>query len=335
MLQFRNRTPFAGMIAMFPDPDGIDTVFAIVKGTFTLDPHPVVAKEQIPVTIAPEYFGDPADSSIKRPSDVSLTKVATDVVVLGQAVAPYGRPVSAMDAHVNLGGLNKAVRVFGDRVWESNGATYSMSSPRPFDVMPLVWERCFGGMDNTNTGPCQESRNPVGTGFRASDGIEPVEGVQLPNLEDPTDLITSWKQTPAPTGFSPIAPHWEPRRSYAGTYDEQWQRTRSPYLPEDFDPRFLQIAPPGLIARGYLRGGEAGELRGFTPENVLSFTLPSPHLRIAFHVDGTPNERPAELDTVVLEPTERRVSLVWRASLPCDKKALRVTEVVAALVGNR
>ena len=334
MLQFRNQTPFNGTITMFPDAGGIDTVFAILKGTFTLSSTPTVADEQLPVTVTPEHFGDPASTSISRPSDISLTKQATDLVVVGHAVAPHGRVVTIMDVGLRLGPLSMSVRVFGDRVWENNGATYSISQPRPFDSIPLVWERAFGGTDNTADGLCQEPRNPVGTGFRASNGIEPIVGVRLPNVEDPNDLIGSWKQAPRPAGFAPIAPHWEPRRSYAGTYDQQWQETRSPYLPEDFDPRFLQIAPPGLIAPGYLRGGEPGELLGFTQEGILPFVLPSPQLRVTFRVDGAPNEQPVLLDTVVLEPTERRVSMVWRSALPCDKKTLRVNEVVATVLGN-
>ena len=36
---------------------------------------------------------------------------------------------------------------------------------------------------------------------------------------------------------------------------------------------------------------------------------------------------PALLDTVIVEPTARRFSVVWRASLTCDKKARRVSHV--------
>ena len=330
MLQFRNETPFVGAITLFPDADGIDTVCAILKGTFTLAPTPSVADEQIPVTTAAEYFGEPEASSVKRPTDVSLPKPATDIVVIGHAVAPNGY-VSVMDVSVAVGPVRKTARVFGDRVWQSNGATYSISTPSRFESIPLVWERAFGGTDRTERGPREEARNPIGTGFRTTDGLAPLEGLFLPNIEDPLDLISSWKQTPAPMGFGPLGAHWEPRRSYAGTYDEQWQETRAPYLPSDFDPRFLQIAPADLIARGYLQGGEPVELRGLSQRQVIAFQLPTVRPRIAFRLDGKPNDRPAYLDTVVLEPTDGRLSLVWRASFPCDKKSLRVNEVVATL----
>ena len=37
------------------------------------------------------------------------------------------------------------------------------------------------------------------------------------------------------------------------------------------------------------------------------------------------------LDTLIVEPTARRLQLVWRAAFQCDKKSLKVREVVAAL----
>jgi hypothetical protein len=332
VLQIKNESPFKAALSMLADRDGIDTLFAIVKGTFTLDPTPRLAEEQVPVTMAPEHHGDPATTSIKRPSDVSLQKPGTDVVLLGSAHAPEGRTTRVMDASLAVASVQKSTRVFGDRMWVSNGATYAPTEPEAFSAMPLVWERAFGGKDRTEKGPAEEARNPLGTGFRTGSGLEPVDGMRLPNLEDPSDLITSWKQTPTPSCFAPTAAHWMPRRAYAGTYDEAWQQTRAPYLPKDFDPRFLQIAPPGLVVSGHLQGGEPIELRGLTPSEYVRSRLPIVTLKVAFHLDGTPNERPARLDTVVLEPDAGRVSLVWRAAMACDKNVLKVSHVSVALL---
>ena len=52
----------------------------------------------------------------------------------------------------------------------------------------------------------------------------------------------SSKDRPAPACLAPIAEAWEPRRSFAGTYDAAWQQGRAPYLPTDLDPRFLASA---------------------------------------------------------------------------------------------
>ena len=338
MLQFVNSTPFSGMIMLFPDGNGVDTLYTVIKGAFTVDANASnrvrIADEQVPVALAPEFHGEPGASSVKVPSDISLEKPAIDVVIIGHAWAPDQRPVSVMDVGARVGPLQRMARVFGNRVWRYTGVGFQASEPEPFQVMPLVWERAFGGKDVSQQGAIQDARNPVGTGFRVTEGGQPVEGVALPNIEDPRELITTWNQQPTPMGFAPIDAHWEPRRSFAGTYDERWEKERSPYLPTDFDPRFLQIGPPELIAP-QLRDGEWVDLRGFTPEGVLQYQLPLERPRVIYRIDGSDIERPAMLDTIIIEPDLRRTTLVWRAAMRCDKKALRVAEVEATLAPVR
>src|SRR5262249_19035840 len=160
----------------------------------------------------------------------------------------------------------------GDRVWQAGLVLTTASRPKPFATMPLVWERAFGGTDHKEGQPDRlyaEDRNPIGAGFRIANGQKKLDGLPLPNLEDPRDLIASWKGRPAPVGFSPTCPAWEPRRKLAGTYDADWLRHRIPYLPRDFDPRFFQTAPPGLAAPGHFQGGEEVEVRGATPDGLL------------------------------------------------------------------
>src|SRR3989441_5257748 len=152
MPQCNNSTPFEGTIYWRPDADGIDTVFAVVKATLVLGERLSLAEKQLPVTLADQYHGEPGKTSIKTPSDVSLTKPATDVLLLGTAYPPRGRPATQMDVSLTAGPLRKTVRVFGDRVWERRGVVPSMSSPALFETMPLVWERAFGGGGPTGGG---------------------------------------------------------------------------------------------------------------------------------------------------------------------------------------
>ncbi|MGH7504383.1 MAG: DUF2169 family type VI secretion system accessory protein, partial [Longimicrobiales bacterium] len=313
-------------------------LFTVVKATFTIAaqggrPRVLVADEQLPIVVAPEYHGEPGASSVKRPSDVSLEKPGTDVLLLGSARAPNGEPVRTLDVGIAVGPVRSHVRVYGDRFWQADGVAFTMTVPEPFESMPLVWERAFGGRDRTEAGVVEEPCNPVGTGFRAPDGLEPVEGTRLPNIEDPTTPLSSWKQRPAPAGFAPIDAHWQPRRSFAGTYDERWQQERAPFLPADFDARFLQLAPPPLVAPGHLQGGEWVDMRGVTAAGALQFPLPSVRPRVTYRLDDGRAERPALLDTVILEPDAARLVLVWRAALTCDKKALRVREVETTFAG--
>ncbi|MGH2958265.1 MAG: DUF2169 family type VI secretion system accessory protein, partial [Solirubrobacterales bacterium] len=269
MLQLKNETPFKATIAAMPDTDGVDALWAIVKATFTIGDSLEIAEQQVPIALESVHQGEPAVSSITTPSDIGLRKPGTDVLLLGHAHAPGGRAVKESDVSLRIGSLAKSVRLYGKRVWGVGAMRNGISTPEPFRTVPLVWERAFGGTDLVEGRKPElhgESRNPVGAGFRVKNGRKPLEGMQLPNLEDPRSLISGWQDRPLPVCFAAVAPHWEPRRSHAGTYDERWQRRHAPYLPQDFDPRFFQVAPPDLVTRGHLRGDEEIEVRGATPD---------------------------------------------------------------------
>jgi hypothetical protein len=235
-----------------------------------------------------------------------------------------------MDVSLTVGPITKLARVFGDRIWRARATGAAMEWVAPFVKMPLVWERAFGGEDLTERGPVAEPQNPVGRGFRAQDGSARTEWT-LPNVEDPRFLITDVIATPKPTGFAPIAPHWEPRKSYAGTYDDAWQANRAPFLPTDFDPRFFHVATPELVVTNGLHGGEAVTLHGMTPDGTLQFALPTANVEVIHRLDTGVETRPAHLDTVLLEPDARRVVMIWRSALRCDKRTLAVREIEPAI----
>jgi hypothetical protein len=333
MLQLRNRTPFIARLMLLADRRGIDTLYAVVKGTFSLGYPPTPADAQLPLALADEHHGDPTASSIRVPSDVSLEKPGTDVLLSGSAWAPGGQPVWHTDVSIEVGPVAKVARVFGDRVWKSGAAGTSVAWLTPFVQMPLVWERAYGGADETDKGPTTDPRNPVGVGFRAPNSVRPLTGLPLPNVEDPSALISSWKDAPAPTGFGAVGAHWMPRRSYAGTYDDAWVKRRAPYLPDDFDPRFCQVAPVGLAAPRPLEGGEVVDVRGATPSGWLRVVLPRVAIHTTYQLDRGSQSYAAALDTVIIEPDANRLVLVWRAAMTCDKKALRVREVETTVAG--
>lgn len=328
MLQLKNSSPFAPAIALFPDEQGIDTLYLVVKGTFTLGEALSLAEQQVPPVPADEYWGEPGASSLKYASDMHLRKPATDVVLVGRALAPDGKAAEQVDVGIAVGERRKLARVFGDRSWRKDGASFT--PPEPFESLPLVYERAFGGTHEAD--PEQglvlaEERNPVGLGFRGRRGDEEAEGRALPNIEDAQNLIERWGDAPAPQGFGFVAPAWLPRRNHAGTYDEAWQAGRAPYLPEDFDSRFFNAAHPDLICDGFLKGGEPIQVVGASPRGRLKFRLPICDFDVKAKVAGRVETPPLDLETVLIEPDEERLCLIWRAAVPCDKAALKVEEI--------
>lgn len=336
MWQLNNRTPFAADRAWVRDRDGSEVWLVAVKATFDIlpDGSTAISKVQPPVLHVPEYHGQAAQSSVKYDADLVLTKVATDVIVVGQAHAPAGQPVTQLDVGLRVGSVQKVLRVFGDRFWNVVGA----SAPQPFVSVPLVYERAYGGLDRQSGKPERdwEWRNPVGTGFAVAGSH--ATGLRLPNVEHPSHLISSWSDRPAPAGFGVIASHWQPRVAFAGTYDEHWMKTRQPLLAEDLDDRYFQGAPVDQQVPGFLRGGEAAVLVNLSPFGRLAFHLPRIHLgfETRFHGGGAVIHQRRALHSVIIEPDFPRVSLVWHSALPCHAKVNKLdrTEIRAKTVLN-
>jgi hypothetical protein len=170
----------------------------------------------------------------------------------------------------------------------------------------------------------------VGTGFRAAGGFG--EHIHLPNLEDPNAPIKSFGDRPAPAGFGFISPHWQPRAALAGTFDEAWTKNRSPLLPKDFNRKHLNAASPGLVAQGYLRGDEPVVAVGVSPEGRLAFSLPgiaTPVVQVTL-ADAAAKTVPMALDTVIIEPDDHRVVLLWRGNLVLRTGPHDVREIAAS-----
>jgi hypothetical protein len=198
------------------------------------------------------------------------------------------------------------------------------SPPEPFERMPLVYERAFGGWDRTNPDLKHhdfEPRNPVGVGFLSKKHGLVQEGMPLPNLENPYEPIQSPADRPTPAGFGYIGAHWQPRASFAGTYDASWERRRMPLLPDDFNARYYNAAHPGLALNGFLRGGEPVEVLNASSSGPLRFALPTaqPFGTVRTR-DGETRRIGMALDTVILNADENQLMLIWRGSLSVHKR---------------
>ena len=334
MWQVDNQTPFAADRGWVRDRNGAEVWLVAVKCTFDIAPDGStdVAAVQPPVLHLPEYHGEPGASSLKYESDIVLTKTATDVIVVGHAYSPDGRPVTQRDVGFRLGLVQKTIRVFGDRMWRGMGPP----TPEPFTKVPLVYERAFGGVDRQSQNPERDWYwgNPVGTGFVVS--RDHLQGVTLPNLEYPNEPLGSWKDRPRPASFGPVGSHWQPRVSFAGTYDDEWQKKRQPLLPLDFDDRFFQSAPPDQQVPGFLHGGEPVACHGLTPGGELQFLLPKVFLGFdtRFYGGGRELHKERRLHTVILEPDYPRVSLVWHTALPCHFKVQKLERTIVTVKTN-
>lgn len=332
MLQVANHSPFSASLSVFPDVNGVETAFAVVKATFNFGPDfpdgPVLAQPPLPLLATDVFWGDPITSSLRAVGEFGLLKPSTDILLVGRAYAPHA-DTRVADISLRVGPVMQAARVFGNRHWEKVDEQWRPSAPEPWTTMPLRWELAWGGVAPQEPGdegePVVDLRNPIGRGLCGRHG--PVEGQPLPNFEDPSALIQAPEDRPVPMGFGAITPTWMPRRAYAGTYDDAWLKGRAPYLPKDFDPRFFQVAPPALIAPSFLQGGEPVVLQGFMPNGPLSFALPQCGLSLEFEFDGADVPGTPQMEMLLFEPDAKRFQMLWRAALPVDKKLLKLTQL--------
>ncbi|MEQ8398370.1 DUF2169 domain-containing protein [Thalassobaculum sp.] len=243
------------------------------------------------------------------PLDVGMPKPQGEVVVIGDAAAPGGQPVTQMAVEFSVGSVRKRLTVFGDRHWElfNDGAVFT--KPLPFERMPLVWERAFGGPDF--------AANPAGTGDAAQAALSEGRVVRLPNIEDAANLILDVGHAPDPVGVAPMDVMVPARQRYAGTYDDAWLKNHYPGHAVDFDWAFYNTVPSDQWTTGFFVGDERIRIAGMHPDHpVIESRLPGMRVRsfLNHERDGqrTLTETEMRCETVVLFPGQLKGVVIYR-----------------------
>lgn len=315
MWMLRNTTPFSAESTWTRDERGAEFWLIAIRACFEIDPegHQSPAAEQTDVQRSPVFAGDPLVSGLLRDSDFALHKDGTDVLVEGRAHAPKNRPATQSSVRLKVHTVDKTLNVVGDRRLSKGLIGLSMSKPEPFLEMPLTWDRAYGGWDRKGKSEKWEPSNPGGRGF-ASDASH-LNGTLAPNVEYPDAPYRGPGEGRA-ASFGPVAPHWQPRLQYAGTYDQRWQDTRDPLPPADFDRRYFRCAPHDQQTQTPLVGHEEVMLHGFTPDGFLGFVLPKISFDIitTFTRYGDVRQRPS-IQALCLMPDRRRFEIVYASAL--------------------
>lgn len=317
-MELLNQTSFAVDRSVLWDRNGAEQLVMVMKATWVMGENGslVLKEEQVPICPVDEFLDDPAASSIIKESEIGPVKPATDIFLTGSAKATETN-TRVMDIRLKMGKLGRTARVFGPRTWSRRLGRPRISDPEPFDTVPLLWENAFGGQDLSAGKEKQHAwqpDNPVGRGFRSKGSQLDWVDTLLPCIESPQDLISSPDQKTRPVGFGPVGRHWQPRVKYAGTYDQAWMDNRMPFLPDDFDDRFHNAAPPGLVAEGYLTGGEVVEVTGCTRGRILRLTLPRLEAFGLVTIKEKPIVAKLHLNTVTIDSDAMELRLVWKGA---------------------
>lgn len=195
--------------------------------------------------------------------------------------------------------------------------------------------------------PCPT--NPFGKGFLASPHQLLIDRLELPQIEDPATPLTprdllqdvmALDKVPMPTGFTPWPRHARPRIDHAGPYPsglKDWQKDlekqkRALDLKKKQDVLVLRElerrSKPTPMRAGYynsaptalqwsqVTGDEDVTLTNLTKDGTLYFRLPGKVLEAELDRGRGIERKDLTLDTLVIEPDERKVTLLWRTHYP-------------------
>ena len=170
--------------------------------------------------------------------------------------------------------------------------------------------------------------NHAGSGYHEHTAAKYLDGKRMPNTEESGHPVTRPNGKYRPMAFGPIGRAWQPRPTFAGTYDQEWLDNVFPFLPADFKEEYYQAAPADQ-QMDYPKGGEDVVLENLTPGGRTIFKIPNLDVPIEFVLrSGQPKEMIAVIDTVVIESDLGRFLLLWRASLPLRRNIFEVPQVV-------
>jgi hypothetical protein len=334
-MELINATRMVAGYTMGMEPSGRELLVVVVKGTFRIPKSGEdvrLHEEQLPLVMADTFTGEPGFSAPMHEVDFAPRKPRCDILLLGSAYAPEGRPAQRVPVGLRIGDWKKTFMVVGKRHWETGLAGVHVTAPESFTVQPFSYDVAFGGVDNHHEDASKHDafmRNPIGRGFHKHLRSEWVDGSPLPNTEEINRPIDKPDGEYEPIAFGPIGRGWEQRIRYAGTYDQDWIDNTFPFLPADFNDAYYQAAPlDQQIA--FPRGGEEVVLVNLTLGGRLSFKLPAIEVPVVFfRKKSERQETQAALDTIVIEPDKSVFSLTWRASLPLKKNMFEIPQVLA------
>ncbi|MBQ0786305.1 MAG: DUF2169 domain-containing protein [Oceanihabitans sp.] len=350
------------------NPKGKYILSGIAKRTYKInkDGSCSLHEEQKPI-IASHVMHPDNDEEFLWDTDLYPFKTMTDIVVKG--IARSTTAVKSFEASVSIGKIGTSIQVFADRkLHKTANGVFQFISENTIEEIPISYAFAYGGKDLIAEAPLRKMvendenfkyaseildvfkgspyrypRNPIGKGYLIDTSAENIEQLQLPNIENPFQLLTpetivcknvlEWYKMPIPVGTEWIHPGWFPRIAYFGKYalpkglDENITEiahhlTSDSILKSDphpsnsyFDFRACNGASLGLQSR-FLVGGESCLLTNMHPQKKeFLITLPkeSPKIKVDGRNGKLLNTDPV-IHSVTIEPEENLLTIVWCGS---------------------
>jgi len=192
-------------------------------------------------------------------------------------------------------------------------------------------------------------RNPVGRGYVVEKTREAIDELPMPNFEDPHNLLTPerlvvgapgrWPTQPLPAGLGCMDYGVFPRIAWLGQVPDFDLSLDSRVFGEiargHADASILKEDPQGMgtpslesansaplgLRLPYLKGNDEVELLNLSPHyEKISFRLPRERPKLwVDNRDGTLLTVEPVIHSVLINPDENRVAVVWRGSAPARR----------------
>ncbi len=249
------------------DPNGRDILAVLTKRSYRYDSRGACTRHEEPSPIREVFKADDESGELLQESDIYPIKLATDVILHGQA--SRGEPATTLQCGLRIGPYEKRIMVTGNRrCGLSHTGELLFSDAQPFTTMSLSYRNAYGGRDKaghiavgnplaelakyvkpnydlSDFSLCDYPRNPAGKGYLCHWDPASLDKLELPNLEDPLDRLSPtrlfagqwdrWPAMPLPQSTGWVSHAWFPRMAYLG-------------IAPKHDPAYANAAE---IARGY------------------------------------------------------------------------------------
>jgi len=225
------------------------------------------------------------------PSDEVLYRGGVDLFVFGKARAPKGRPAAFVKVRISCRGFQCQILAFGDRVWTKRGRQFVATEPRPFVEMPLTIQNAYGGKVHWDGLEIPFPENPEGKGFcfEEKDAVD----LPLPNLEDPSRMIKTWEDRPAPVGVGLCPPFFGPRMRDSVVFSKEGALTK-------LRPTLFNAAFPAMVAPS-VEPEDTLAIEGVSADGPLLVKIPPLPLKMRLTMGETVAERPLRIDQVGIQ----------------------------------
>jgi hypothetical protein len=290
--------------------------------------HPA---RQWPSVLDEQWRDAPMRSSLLHPGDLVPFKPQTDVLVVGTARPPAGRPTTSWDAALQIKDNEKRLRLCGPRQWQHSLLSgWTLSGAAPCEGVALLYENAYGGVIDPERPQFDEGEyypaNPFGCGFVGRSRADTGRSYRAAQIEAWDGAITAFGKDVPVGGLGPIPGFFPSRAQYMGTYDEAWERDHKPDIPLDMDMRYWNCAPADQQADGHLRAGDEITLSGLRAGPPLRLAMPAMTAMTVAHFEDRSNEASTmALDTVLVDLDRQQLRLRYHRIIAVDPRIARIS----------